>query len=221
MDIKENFSKIKEQINNINVRIIAVTKYATCEQIVEASNLGIKDFGESYLQDALKKKSSDGELQNLNRDINWHFIGRLQKNKIKLITGNFCLIHSVDSQEAAELINQVAAAKNLTQDILLQVNISGEESKGGFKKEEVTSVFSKINSLSAIKIKGLMTMAPKTENSEIIRECFTGLYNLRETINNNCETRINELSMGMSSDYKIALDCGSTMLRLGRAIFNS
>ena len=220
MGIKENLYKIKEQINNLNVKIIAVTKYAACEQIVEAFNLGIKDFGESYLQDALEKISSDGQLKNLKSDIKWHFIGRLQKNKIKQITGNFYLIHSVDSQEITELINQAADFKNLTQDILLQVNISGEETKGGFKKEELLNVFKRINTLSKIRIKGLMTIAPKTENKEIIRECFSGLYNLKNEINKDFSGQLTELSMGMSNDYQTALDCGSTILRLGRAIFN-
>ena len=221
MGIKENLTKIKEQIGNIKVKIIAVTKYASEQQISEAYNLGILDFGESYVQDAIKKISKRCSDENLTNLIRWHFIGRLQKNKVKHVVGNFCLIHSVDSIELAELISKTASKKELVQDILLQTNISCEATKAGFKSDELKSSFEKLIKLPHIKILGLMTIAPKTENKKIIRSCFSTLKDLREELNQEYNTNIKELSMGMSDDYPIALEEGSTILRIGRAIFKN
>ncbi len=219
MGTKENLIKIKEQIDNLSVKIIAVTKYASQNQIIEAYNLGIRDFGESYLQDALEKISKKSQYENLNDLINWHFIGRLQKNKVKQIIGIFCLIHSVDSLELAELINKVANGNKLVQDILLQVNISEEETKAGFSQQGLKDSFGELINLPNIRIKGLMTIAPKTEDKQLIRKCFIELSNLKEELNKNFMTDIKELSMGMTSDYKIALECGTTMVRIGKGLF--
>ncbi len=220
MVIKENLIKIKEQIDNINVKIIAVTKYANQEQIFEAYNLGIRDFGESYLQDAIEKISKKSQYENPEDLINWHFIGRLQKNKVKQVVGKFCLIHSVDSLELGELINRVANGNELVQDILLQVNISQEKTKAGFSQEDLRDSFGKLTKLPNIRIKGLMTIAPKTDDKNLIRGYFSGLSNLKEELNKNFMTNLKELSMGMTSDYKIAVECGSTMLRIGKGLFS-
>ena len=220
MTIKENLIKIKEQIDNINVKIIAVTKYANQEQIFEAYNLGIRNFGESYLQDAIEKISKKSQYEDPKDLINWHFIGRLQKNKVKQIIGKFCLIHSVDSLELAQLINRVANGNKLVQDILLQVNVSGEETKAGFSQEELKDSFGKLTKLPNIRIKGLMTIAPKTDDENLIRECFSNLSTLKEELNKNFMTNMKELSMGMTSDYKIAVECGTTMLRIGKGLFD-
>lgn len=220
MSIQENLNKIKEQIGNASVKIIAVTKYATTEQISLAYQLGIHDFGESYAQDAIVKINSLTEkYKSSGHPIKWHFIGRLQKNKIKLVLGKFCLIHSVDSVELAELVNKKAKENNLAQDILLQVNISEEESKSGFKIDKLKGVFKHIINLPNLNIRGLMTMAPKTSDTEISYHCFSGLSNLKEELNTEFNTNLKELSMGMSDDYKIALKCGATMIRIGRALF--
>ena len=219
MSIKENLIRIKEQINNINVKIIAVTKYANQEQIFEAYNLGIRDFGESYLQDAIEKISRKDSYENPKDLINWHFIGRLQKNKVKQIVGKFCLIHSVDSVELAELINKVANGNGLVQDVLLQVNISEEKTKTGFTQKDLRDSFGKLIKLPDIRIKGLMTIAPKTDDKNLVKECFLNLSNLKEEINKNFMTNIKELSMGMSNDYKTAVECGATMLRIGKGLF--
>ncbi len=220
MTIKENLIKIKEQIDNLNVKIIAVTKYANQEQIFEAYNLGIRDFGESYLQDAIEKISRKSQYEDPKDLINWHFIGRLQKNKVKQVVGKFYLIHSVDSLELAELISKVADGNKLIQDILLQVNISREETKTGFTREYLKDSFGKLIKLPNIRIKGLMTIAPKTDDKNLIRECFSSLSNLKEELNRNLMTDIRELSMGMSNDYKTAVECGTTMLRIGRGLFD-
>ena len=216
--IKENLTKIKEQIGSNKVKIIVVTKYASFEQISEAYNLGIRDFGESYIQDALEKISNQDKT--LNDPVKWHLIGRLQKNKVKYVLGRFVLIHSVDSVELAEIINKTALQRNITQNVLLQVNISGEESKAGFKKNELVIKFENLSRLPNIKISGLMTIAPKTEDKNMIQNCFLDLADLKGELNNHFKAGLKELSMGMSNDYQIAIECGSTMLRVGRAIFS-
>ena len=221
MSIKENLETIKEQLGNNNVKIIAVTKYANQEQIFEAYHLGIRDFGESYLQDAIEKISEKDRYENPKDLINWHFIGRLQKNKVKQTVGKFCLIHSVDSLELAELINRVANGNGLVQDILLQVNISREKTKAGFSQEDLKGSFGELIKLPNIRIKGLMTIAPKTDEKDLVRNCFLDLSNLKKELNKNFMTSIKELSMGMTSDYKIAVECGATMLRIGKGLFQT
>ena len=219
MGIKENLIKITEQIDNINVKIIAVTKYADQEQIFEAYNLGIRNFGESYLQDAVEKISRKSQYEDPKDLINWHFIGRLQKNKIKQVIGKFCLIHSVDSLESAELINKYADGNKFVQDILLQVNISEEKTKAGFNQKELRDLFGRLIQLPNIKIKGLMTIAPKTDDKDLVKKCFSELSNLKEELNKNFMTNLKELSMGMTSDYKTAVECGATMVRIGKGLF--
>lgn len=219
LSVKENLEKIKEQIGNNRVKIIAVTKYADEEQIFEAYKLGIHDFGESYVQDGLEKISKKFQDEQFKKLVNWHFIGRLQKNKVKHVVGNFKLIHSVDSIELAYLINKIALGKKLIQDILLQVNISQEATKSGFSSSELKSLFGEIIILPNIKILGVMTIAPKTNDEGTIRDCFLGLASLKDEINKTHRTSLSELSMGMTNDYKIALKCGATMIRIGKGIF--
>ena len=218
MSIKENLETIKEQLGNNNVKIIAVTKYATVQQVIEAYNLGIRDFGENYVQDALEKISRIIQEYSV-KDINWHFLGRLQKNKVKNVVGKFLLIHSIDSVELAELINKQASKTEKIQDILLQINTSKEETKSGFYKNDIVSSFEKISSLKNIRIKGLMTMAPRTEYKEKINECFTELSNLKKEINKIFSYELKELSMGMTNDYNHAVECGATMIRIGKGLF--
>ena len=220
VEIKEKLEKIKEQIGNHNVKIIAVTKYANQEQILEAYKLGISNFGESYVQDA-QKKFSIKHFENSENLIKWHFIGRLQKNKARFVVGDFCLIHSVHSVELAELINVIAIKKGLKQDILLQVNISQEATKSGFSSDGLKESFKNLVNLSNLNIKGLMTMAPKTDNKNIIKSCFSGLFDLKEELNKLNLINMQELSMGMTDDYKVAIECRTTIIRIGRGIFNN
>lgn len=220
MGIKQNLAKIKEQIGNNSVKIIAVTKYATEEQISEAYKLGIRDFGESYFQDALEKISQRQQEEKVESQIQWHFIGRLQKNKAKHVVGKFALIHSVDSVELAELISKTAFNKGLVQDILLQVNISQEPTKGGFKPEELNEHFAKLIKLPNVKTLGFMTIAPKTEDKALIKNCFLKLRGLKEELSKAHMVNLKELSMGMTNDYVIAIDCGATMIRIGRGLFD-
>lgn len=216
--IRENLAKIKEQIGNNNVKIIAVTKYANDQQIEEAYHLGIKDFAESYVQNALEKVAKE---ENFLRSIQWHFIGRLQKNKAKYLVGKFCLIHSVDSMELTETINNISNRKGVTQDILLQVNVSGEATKAGFNLEDLNVAFKSLIKLSNIKILGLMTIAPNTNDKKVLRKCFLKLSAIKEELNKKYMTTLKELSMGMSNDYVTAIECGATMVRIGRALFKN
>ena len=215
MGIKENLTKIKEQIGNNNVKIIAVTKYATEEGINEVCQKGIHDFGESYVQDALEKQKRLKNLEN----IRWHFVGRLQKNKVKYVVNNFNLIHSVDSVELANVINKTANRRGVIQEILLQVNITQEVTKTGFSPNTLEDEFAKIKDLTNIRPIGLMTMATNTSDTSMSKDCFLKLVRLREALSKRYMVNLKELSMGMSNDYKIAVECGSTMVRLGRAIF--
>ena len=219
MVIEKTFNKIKEQLQGSRVKIIAVTKYADEEEIYKAYNLGINDFGESYVQNTLDKISKINAKYNLKNKINWHFIGRLQKNKAKFVIGEFCLIHSVDSIELVELINRLSGERKLIQDILIQVNISGEASKAGFKESDLKNVFGKLLKLANIKILGLMTIAPDTSNTEVVRDCFLKLKTLKDELNKTYNSSLTELSMGMSNDYMIAVESGATVIRLGKVLF--
>lgn len=218
MEIEENLKKIKEQMGNNNVEIIAATKYASDEELLKVHACGIHDFGESYVQDAIKRINRLIKTEN---QIRWHLIGRLQKNKVKYTVGNFYLIHSVDSVQLAELINLVARKKDIKQKILLQVNILKDPSKAGFSSEEIEKTFGKLIGLPNVEIIGLMTIAPYTNDKSILRTCFFGLANLKEILNKKYMTNIQELSMGMTNDYQIAISHGATMIRLGRAIFGN
>jgi len=216
--IEENLKKIKEQIGNNNVKIIAVTKYATDEQVIKAYSLGVQNFGESYVQSALKRIK---ELFPSEKTINWHLIGRLQKNKVKHVINNFHLIHSVDSYELAEAINNCAIKKNSIQKLLLQVNIVQDPTKAGFSIDSLLKQFEEINNLSNIEVIGLSTIAPHTSDENLLKSCFMGLANFKDEINDKFQCNLNELSMGMSNDYKVAIQCKATMIRIGRAIFSN
>lgn len=187
-----------------NVKLVVVTKNVPVEDISLVYELGCRDFGENRVQDALPK------IEELPPDIRWHFIGTLQKNKVKKVVGNFALIHSVDSVELAQEISK----QGIDTSILLQVNTSGEESKQGFTEDEFRRNLAMIQKMPYIQVKGLMTMAPLTEDVDQIRMCFRRLRELRD------ELGLKELSMGMSHDYKIAIDEGATIVRIGSAIFS-
>lgn len=188
-----------------HVRLIVVTKEQPIDAIALVYDLGCRDFGENRVQDALPK------IEEMPDDIRWHFIGSLQKNKVKKVVGRFALIHSVDSVELAQEI----AKQGIATDILLQVNTSGETSKQGFTVDEFGQAFKVIRGLPNINVKGLMTIAPLTEDVNVIRKCFRRLRQLRD------EFGLQELSMGMSGDYRIAIEEGATMVRIGSAVFQN
>ncbi len=221
--IKENLTNV---LNNISVaakhskhaqdvHLIAVSKTHPAEMVLEAYNLGIRDFGENKVQELLSKYDS------LPSDIRWHLIGHLQTNKVKYIVDKVYLIHSVDSYKLALEIDKQAKKKGIVVNILIQVNISGEESKFGIEKEGAIELVKEVSTLNNVKIKGLMTIAPASENPENSRGYFASLYNLSIDILALNIDNINELilSMGMSNDYLVAIDEGANFVRVGTDIF--
>lgn len=215
-NVLKNLQSIK--VDTTKTKIIAVTKYVDTNKMIEAYEAGIKDFAESKFQDAEdKRKKLPPDIE---KDIIWHFIGHLQTNKAKKITGNYKYIHSIDSLKLAKCINEEAKNKGIKQKILIQVNIADEETKFGFELESIKEVFSEIIILDSINVAGLMTIGPNTKDQSSIRKTFKELRQLRDNLQEKFNCRIPELSMGMSSDYKIAIEEGSTMIRLGQVLFS-
>lgn len=206
-DIHETAIKCGRDPTSIN--LVAVTKNVAWPKIQEVYKEGCRNFGESKVQEALSK-IEDGP-----RDIDWHMIGTLQKNKVSKIVGKVKLIHSIDNLEIAKTVSDYSQKNHLTSAILLQVNTSQEKSKHGFLINELLNFFSEIEQLPNIEIKGFMTMAPFVEEERIIRQSFAKLRELRDKL----EPSLPYLSMGMSHDYRIAIQEGSTILRIGSAIF--
>jgi len=210
------------------VRLVVVTKSATIEAIKEVLQLGVTDLGENRVQQ-LKKVTAQVEefLQGpagnpaLLKNIRWHMIGHLQRNKVRQVLPTAALVHSVDTLRLAEEINTAAAKLNLRPKVLLQVNTSDEPQKYGVPVGAATHLAEQIETLPNICFAGLMTMAPLTHNKDIVRACFV---RARELFVEMCGEGIvgpqfTELSMGMSSDYEIAVEEGATILRIGSAIF--
>ncbi|MDP2938140.1 MAG: YggS family pyridoxal phosphate-dependent enzyme [Candidatus Omnitrophota bacterium] len=221
--IKENVSRIRQQIlkvcSKINqdpgkITIIAVSKGRGAEEIKEAIAAGITDIGENKVQEALAKHKELSTIDYRLSTVKWHMVGHLQTNKVKDAVKIFDLIQSVDSVRLAEEIDKQADKINKIQDILIEIKTSPEESKFGLKADEAIEVIEDIVKLKNINIKGLMTIAPLVDNPEKTRPYFRLLRELRDRVN---ELRV--LSMGMTEDFQIAIEEGSNMIRLGRAIF--
>lgn len=224
MGIAQNLETIKKNIetacnnkgrNSKEVKIIAVTKTRTPEEINEAVSLGICDIGENRVQELMEK------YDKVSGDVRWHIIGTLQSNKVKYIADKVYMIHSVDSVKLAREINNRCEKIGKVMNILVEVN-SGEENKGGIKYDEVHSFIKEIMNFKNISVRGLMTMAPLGASEEILRNVFSDLYNLSVDIANKKYDNVymEELSMGMSNDYTIAIEEGATMIRPGRSLFN-
>lgn len=218
MSIQDNLDTLIKNLAPFETKIIAVSKYSTVDQIIEAYEAGMRDFGESKVQDVLQKW--DNMPRTIVNDINWHFIGHLQSRKVKSVVGNFCLIHSVDSFKVAEKISNAAESLNITQDILIQVNVTKEESKYGFFEDTLLELMTELLNLKNVNIKGLMTMAPNTQDLTIQRQAFRRLRELRDQLQDSFNIQLPELSMGMSNDYKIAVEEGSTYIRIGQRLFS-
>ena len=217
MSVAQNIQEIRKSIP-ANVSLVCVSKFHPENAILEAYNCGERIFGESRVQELLAKQTK------LPADIQWHFIGHLQSNKIKLILPTVSLIHGVDSSNLLKEINSRALKAGRVVSCLLQVHIAREETKFGFSIEEIHQMLSGIEfgSLENVQINGLMGMATLTDDKEQIRAEFRTLKQLydelkREYFQNN--ENFCELSMGMSDDYQIAIDEGSTMVRIGSSIF--
>lgn len=222
--ISKNIDYIKSEIINsckkVNrengINLIAVTKTVDIDAINEAIESGITDVGENKPQELSRKYNVIGDK------VRWHQIGSLQTNKVKYIIDKVYMIHSIDRLSLCEEIQKRAEKINKTINCLIQVNISEEESKQGISKDEAIDFIKTISEkYKNIKVKGLMTMAPYTEDESIIRDTFKGLKDLSEEISReNIENvYMDELSMGMSNDFKIAVEEGSTLVRVGTYIF--
>lgn len=220
----ENLREVEERIasackranrNREEVTLIAVSKTKPVSMLEEVYGAGIRDFGENKVQELTEK------YEVMNKDIRWHMIGHLQRNKVKYIVDKVKLIHSVDSVRLAQAIEQEAAKKNVIVDILIEVNVAEEESKFGLKVDEVIAMVEEISKYSHLRIKGLMTIAPYVENAEENRCVFARLRKLSVDIDakNIDNVSVEILSMGMTNDYEVAIEEGATMVRVGTGIF--
>ena len=215
--IRRNFLQIQEEIAPYSLNIIAVTKYFDERAMEAAYKAGLRNFGESRAVEAVEKiRQLPDEVRNNSK---FHFIGHLQTNKVKKVVGVFDLIHSVDSLKLAEVISDEALKHGKVQDILLQLNNAGEEQKFGYSKEALFEDFPKITALKGVKVKGIMNMAPLGADEKTLETLFTNVVSVRDELQNKFGCELKDISMGMSQDYKIAARCGSTMLRIGRKLF--
>ena len=234
--ISERIGRVEDTISSAcarvgrdvsEVKLVVVTKSATIEAIEEVIHLGFTNLGENRVQQLKKVSAQIAEFFQRDGDsarrqkVNWHMVGHLQRNKVRQVLPTASLIHSVDTLRLAEEINTSAAKLNLCPKILLQVNISNEPQKYGVPVGAATHLAEQIETLPNLKLIGLMTMAPLTHNKDIIRACFV---RAKEIFVELCGEKIvgpqfTELSMGMSSDYEVAVEEGATILRIGSAIF--
>ena len=222
--IEHNLDEVEKKIqaacdrsgrNREEVTLIAVSKTKPLEMLEAAYQTGIREFGENKVQELTWK------YDELPKDIHWHLIGHLQRNKVKYIVDKACLIHSVDSLRLAEEISKEAQKKDVTVSILVQVNVANEETKFGLESSQVLDMITAIARLPKIHICGLMTIAPFVENPEDNRIYFRKLKKLSVDINakNIDNIDMNILSMGMTGDYEVAIEEGATMVRVGTGIF--
>lgn len=218
--LENNISELKHIISlesSQDITLVAATKTRSADEIQLARAAGLTDAGENRVQEFCEKLPL-GAYEGLTR----HFIGHLQTNKVNKIVGNVELIQSVDSTKLLDAINQRAMKLGICQDVLAEINIGAEESKSGMQPDQLDSFLEFAQACSAVRIMGLMTVAPKAENNSIYH-FFTQMYNLfvdKKRFNND-NIIMRYLSMGMSGDYRIALSCGSNMIRIGTAIFGS
>lgn len=230
MTVSDNISKIKEKIACVclkskrdkdSITIVAVSKGRATDRIRESAQAGIVDIGENRVQEAMLKYNSSQLINHGSQLIRWHMIGHLQTNKAKDAVKIFDLIQSVDSLRLAMEIDKQAFRIGKIQDVLIEVKTSCEESKTGLKADDLIEVIKKIATLNNINIQGLMTMAPLSGDPEETRPNFKALRELKERINESRITnrQLQILSMGMSDDFQVAIEEGSNMVRLGRAIF--
>ena len=217
MNIEGNIENFEQQLKDSGCRLVAVSKTKPAQIIMQAYRAGLRDFGENRVQELQSKAHS------LPTDIRWHMIGHLQSNKVKSIAPFVHLVHSVDSLKLLKEINKQGARNERIIDCLLQVHIATEESKFGFSEIEIKTCLdsSEFADLEHLRVVGLMGMATFTNNIQQVRDEFRSLKDLFEDLKGrqglNCEMK--ELSMGMTSDYKIAVEEGSTLVRVGTAIF--
>ncbi len=222
--LKDNLKNVEKRVQAAcdragrkreEVTLIAVSKTKPIEMLQEIYDENVRDFGENKVQELC------GKIEKMPKDIQWHMIGHLQRNKVKYIAGQVALIHSVDSYRLAEEINIQAKKKNIVVPILVEVNIAHEDSKFGISEEDAVQLVEEIAELENVRIKGLMTIAPYVENAEDNRLYFRKIKDLSVDIaaKNIDNVSMEILSMGMTGDYEVAIEEGATMVRVGTGIF--
>lgn len=225
MGIAERYAKVKEEVESVcracgrdpqEVRLVAVSKTVGIDGVREAFGAGARDFGENRPDQIVPKHAEFPQAR-------WHFIGNIQSRRIHDIVDSAALIHSVYQEKHARKINEIALDRGIVQDILIEVNVSGEESKSGVAPEDALQLVKACEDLPAVRVRGLMTMAPQGD-SQVARECFEGLAALKGRIKGELAPdralSFDELSMGMSEDWREAISAGATIVRIGRAIFS-
>ena len=225
MDLAGSLKSVKERIENAaaragrdanDVKLVAVTKGVEPGRIIEAARAGQLTFGENYAQEfRLKKEIIDRTVV---ENVEWHFIGRLQRNKVKYLIGEAALIHSLDSLTVAREIEKRAAGAGIRVRVLIEVDTGGEETKGGVKAEELKGLLEGLREFPSIEVCGLMTMPPYFDEPERARPYFRALREMRDKLRAAYPGLI-ELSMGMSGDFEAAVEEGATLVRVGSAIF--
>ncbi len=203
----------------MEIQLVAATKTVAAETMREGHAAGIMIFGENRLQEAQQKQAELSDIE----DVSWHFIGQVQRRKIKDVVGHFDLIHSVENLEQAREMDKRAKALRLTQPVLLQVNVSGESTKGGFSVSAFKEALPNLDALENLEVRGLMTIPPWSKEVETTRPYFRQLKELACTVKQQAYHRImmDDLSMGMSQDYIVAVEEGATLVRVGTALFGS
>lgn len=224
MSIEQNLLDIRQNIENAckkagrkkeEVCLLAVTKTIDAQRINEAISLGVTDIGENRVQELIAKYDL------VDRGVNWHLIGHLQTNKVKYIADKVCMIHSVESLPLAKEIDKRCAKIGKVMDILVEVNVSGEESKSGIAPENAEEFITEISKLNNIRVRGLMTMAPFEAENDELHKIFSNLHKISVDISSKKLDNVSmeHLSMGMSGDYEVAVREGSTIVRIGTAVF--
>src|SRR5881296_3799398 len=222
MDIAENVACVREQIAQAaekarravdEIELVAITKTHPAEKVREAVEAGQTLFGESRVQEARAK------IPELPSNLRWHFVGHLQKNKIRHAVPLFEMIHSVDSLALAQDINRIAEEDGMHPRVLLEVNVAGEGSKFGFAPDKLREQMEELLALPRLSIEGLMTIPPLAEEAEASRKYFVRLRALRDRLQTDFRVDLAQLSMGMTQDFAIAIEEGATLVRVGTAIF--
>jgi PLP dependent protein len=218
--LAENIAVVRKRLRDASLRaggsevkLVAVTKTVPLSIISEALSLGLHAFGENRVQEALEKTTILPQAE-------WHFIGRLQTNKAKDVVGRFSLVHSLDRWKLALALQEAAAKRDIAVNVLVQVSIAGEEQKGGLPPSELLDFLHAVSGLSHLRVQGLMTMPPFTDDPEEMRPYFSRMYRLFSS----CAVpgiSMKYLSMGMSADFEVAVEEGSNLVRVGSAIFSA
>jgi hypothetical protein len=224
-ELAANVAEVKEALADAarkagrmpeDVTLVAVSKIKPASDVRALAETGQVDFGENYVQEAIGKQEELADL-----DVNWHYIGGLQSNKAKFVAGSFALVHSVDSRKLAQALHKKAMSLDVVQDILLQVNIGGEEQKSGITVEGLPELAEQVMEMEGVRVVGLMTMPPFFNQPERVRPIFAKLRKLKEKLEIQTGEKLPHLSMGMTGDFIPAVEEGATLVRIGTKIFGA